>query len=141
MKGVMAGGWGAGHPFQAGTHVHDRMNCCAHADQKRARLLTFDSALQVVYGRQPESMPSVAKRSPPSNDVRVGAQLSTIPEADDDMTNGGIDSGIMADAATVAASANQGEVQNAALLSETRLPLPEDVQRAEAFQVHQLLLT
>lgn len=86
-------------------------------------------------------MPSVAKRSLQSNDIRVGAQLCAIPEADDDMTDAAIDSGIMAGAATTAAGAKQDQVQDATVLPETRLPLPEDVQRAEAFQVYQLLLT
>lgn len=87
-------------------------------------------------------MPSVAKRNPPSNDICAGAQLCSIPEADDDMTDGAIDSGVMADAATTAvAAANQGDAQHAALLPAARSPLPEDVQRAEAFQVFQLLLT
>ena len=92
------------------------------------------SASQVVQGRLPESMPSVAKRSPIRNDMCGEAQLGTIAEADIDMTEGAAGSCIETDAAT-AATANEGELTNA----ETRLPLPEDVQRAEAFQVHQLV--
>ena len=93
------------------------------------------SASQVVQGRLPDSMPSVAKRSSNSNDNRVGAQLSTVTEADIDidMTEEAAGSCIETDAAT-AATANEGELAYA----EPRLPLPENVQRAEVFQVHQL---
>ena len=91
------------------------------------------SASQVVQGRLPDSMPSVAKRSSNSNDNRVGAQLSTVTEAGIDMTEEAAGSCIETDAAT-AATANEGELAYA----EPRLPLPENVQRAEVFQVHQL---
>ena len=91
------------------------------------------SASQVVQGRLPDSMPSVAKRSSNSNDNRVGAQLSTVTEADIDMTEEAAGSCIETDAAT-AATATEGELAYA----EPRLPLPENVQRAEVFQVHQL---
>lgn len=85
------------------------------------------SASQVAQGRLPESLPSVAKRSPKPNDICVVAQLGTTVETDIDMTEGAAGSN-----AAAAATANQGELANA----EPRLPLPEDVQRANVFQVH-----
>lgn len=93
--------------------------------------------LQVVYGGPPESMPSVAKRSPKPHLNHVDAQLSTILEADIDMTGEAADSGIDTDAAALAAAAavaaaGEAETSN---MAEARLPLPEDVQSAEAFQV------
>lgn len=79
-------------------------------------------------------MPSVAKRSSDSHDNCAGAQLSRITEADMDMTEEAAASCLETAAAT-AGTANEGELANA----EPRLPLPEDVKRAVAFQVHQVV--
>ena len=78
-------------------------------------------------------MPSVAKRSPKPHLSHVDAHLSTILEADTDMTGEAADFGIDTDAGSAAAAASgEAETNNVA---EIRLSLPEDVQSAEAFQV------
>lgn len=113
-------------PYYASTHLQ-----VAH----------FDEFLQVVYGRPPESMPSVAKRSPKPHLVHVDAHLSTMLEAGTDMTREAAGSGTETDAAALANMAAAGESEQTNNMAETRLPLPEDVQSAEAFQVgvHQCL--
>lgn len=80
-------------------------------------------------------MPSVTKRCPNPDLVHVDAHLSTIAEADVDMTEEAADSGIATDAAAAALASNEGEQNNAAGLPQSRLPLPEDVRCAETFQV------
>lgn len=124
--GRKEGGQGVGHQFQ----FMLMRSCCVSIYKSCA----LHSALQVVHGRLPESVPSVAKRSSNPNEICVGAQLSTIAEADADITEEAAGLGIETDAAT-AAAVNEGELTTA----ETRLPLAEDVQRAKAFQVHRLV--
>lgn len=86
-----------------------------------------------MCGKPPESIPSVAKRSPKPHVNHVDAHLSTVMEAEVDMTGEAAESGIELDAAATAAAAAPGEAEPNN--TTERVPLPEDVQSAEAFQV------
>lgn len=91
--------------------------------------------VQVARGRTNQSMQSVAKRSPRSHPIHVTPQLSTIEEGDVEMA----EQGPAADVQTqpVGGVHTDGEVEVAVEGQnlDSRVPLPEDVQQAEDFQV------
>ncbi|KAL0036308.1 hypothetical protein WJX77_001773 [Trebouxia sp. C0004] len=89
-----------------------------------------DSCLgQMASGRVNQSMQSVAKCSPKSHPINVTPHLSTIEEGDVEMAeqSAGCE---LHDTATGSQAASRHPVL------EPRLPLPEDLQQAKAFQAH-----
>ncbi len=76
-------------------------------------------------------MQSVAKRSPKSHPIRVTPHLSTIEEGDVEMAEQSAGCELHD---TASGSRNDMDASSRPVL-ETRLPLPEDIQHAEAFQV------
>ena len=86
---------------------------------------------QVASGRVNQSMQSVAKRSPQSHPIHVTPHLSTIEEGDVEMA----EQSAGCELYDTATGSHTDIAASSRSVSEPRLPLPEDVQHAEAFQV------
>ncbi|KAL0052590.1 hypothetical protein WJX82_004414 [Trebouxia sp. C0006] len=85
---------------------------------------------QVASGRVNQSMQSVAKRSPKSHPIHVTPHLSTIEEGDVEMA----EQSAGCELYDTATGSHTDIAASSRSVSEPRLPLPEDVQHAEAFQ-------
>lgn len=87
--------------------------------------------LQVASGGANQSMQSVAKRSPKSHPIHVTPHLSTIEEGDVDMA----EQSAGCELHDTATGSHTDMAAGSHPDLKRRLPLPEDLQHAAAFQV------